>query len=201
MEVLQLPWSRPCPLANTPHLNFQLNYKSKSELLYDCRFTANTANHFVLASSPFRPTKRDFFQLNSYDNSPYVTPSLTRRWVCLLWICLASRQVYISHILYSMLLKMYSFCTTHMSSLSKSFTEQIMPILRILCYNGSLVTWTVLSFTTFKFKPLVFYWTTAPIAFKIIPRYGPRRKHNPAIVVEACLPRRYITTVAGRTTQ
>jgi hypothetical protein len=29
-----------------------------------------------------------------------------------------------------------------------------MPILRILCYNGSLVTWTVVSFTTAKFKPL-----------------------------------------------
>jgi hypothetical protein len=31
-----------------------------------------------------------------------------------------------------------------------------MPILRILCYNGSVVTWTVVSLTTAKFKPLVF---------------------------------------------
>jgi hypothetical protein len=31
-----------------------------------------------------------------------------------------------------------------------------MPILRILCYNGSLVTWTVVSLTTAKFKPLTF---------------------------------------------
>jgi hypothetical protein len=31
-----------------------------------------------------------------------------------------------------------------------------MPILRILCYNGSLVTWTVVSFTPAKFKPLIF---------------------------------------------
>jgi hypothetical protein len=38
-----------------------------------------------------------FFQLNSCGNSPYVTSSLTRRWVCLLWICLAFRQVYMSH--------------------------------------------------------------------------------------------------------
>jgi hypothetical protein len=30
------------------------------------------------------------------------------------------------------------------------------PILRILCYNGSLVTWTVVSSTTAKFKPLIF---------------------------------------------
>jgi hypothetical protein len=42
---------------------------------------------------------------------------------------------------YSMLLKMSSFCTTHKSSVSTGFTEQIMPILRIVCYNGSLVTW------------------------------------------------------------
>jgi hypothetical protein len=35
------------------------------------------------------------------------------------------------------------------------FTEKIMPILRILCYNGSLVTWTVVSLTASKFKPLI----------------------------------------------
>jgi hypothetical protein len=49
---------------------------------------------------------------------------------------------------------MSSFCTTHKSSVSTGFTEQILPILRILCYNGSLVTWTVVSFITAKFKPL-----------------------------------------------
>jgi hypothetical protein len=31
-----------------------------------------------------------------------------------------------------------------------------MPILRILFYNGSLVTWTVVSLTTAEFKPLIF---------------------------------------------
>jgi hypothetical protein len=38
-----------------------------------------------------------------------------------------------------MLLKISSLCTTHKSSVSTGFTEQIMPILRILCYNGSLM--------------------------------------------------------------
>jgi hypothetical protein len=42
------------------------------------------------------------------------------------------------------------------SSVSTGFAKQIMPIWRILCYNGSLVTWTVVSLTTAKFKPLVF---------------------------------------------
>jgi hypothetical protein len=49
-----------------------------------------------------------------------------------------------------------SFCTTHKSSVSTGFAEQIMPILRILCYNGSLVTWTVVSLITAKFKLLIF---------------------------------------------
>jgi hypothetical protein len=50
---------------------------------------------------------------------------------------------------------MSSFHATHNSSVSTGFTEQIMPILRILCYNGSLVTWTVVSLTTAKLKPLI----------------------------------------------
>jgi hypothetical protein len=31
-----------------------------------------------------------------------------------------------------------------------------MPILSIFCYNGSLVTWTVVSLATAKFNPLIF---------------------------------------------
>jgi hypothetical protein len=50
---------------------------------------------------------------------------------------------------YSMLLKI-------LSSVSTGFAEQIMTILYILCYNGSLVTWTVVSLTTTKFKHLIF---------------------------------------------
>jgi hypothetical protein len=43
---------------------------------------------------------------------------------------------------------MSSFYTTHNSSVSTGFTEKIMSILRILCYNKSLATWTVVSLTT-----------------------------------------------------
>jgi hypothetical protein len=94
--------------------------------------------------------QRFFPQLNPCGISPYVTSSLTRRWVCLLWICLAFRQMYLS------LLKNICFCTTHKPSVSTDFAEQIMPILHILCCNGCLVTWTVVSLTTSKFKPLIF---------------------------------------------
>jgi hypothetical protein len=54
---------------------------SKPKLLYDWRFTAN---QFVLASNPLRLTNRYFFF------------SLTKRWDCLLWMCLAFRQAYVS---------------------------------------------------------------------------------------------------------
>jgi hypothetical protein len=50
-----------------------------------------TANQLVLASSPFRLTTRHLFflfQLNLCGHSPYVTSSLTRKWVFLLWIAI-----------------------------------------------------------------------------------------------------------------
>jgi hypothetical protein len=85
--------------------------------------------------------------------SPYATSSLTRRWVCLLWTCLTFHHVYVSHIQH--VIENVSFCTIHKSSVNIDFTEQIMSILRILCYNGSLVIWTVVSLTTANFNPRV----------------------------------------------
>jgi hypothetical protein len=38
-----------------------------------------------------------------------------------------------------------------------------MSILRILCYNGSLATWTVVALTTANFKPLIFYIWLRPV--------------------------------------
>jgi hypothetical protein len=43
-----------------------------------------------------------------------------------------------------------------MSSVSTGFAKQIIRILRILRYNGSLVTSPVVSLTTVKFKPSIF---------------------------------------------
>jgi hypothetical protein len=57
-----------------------MTVSSESELLNDLRFTAN---QFVFATHPLRPTTRIFvFQLNTCSYSPYETSSLTRRWVC-----------------------------------------------------------------------------------------------------------------------
>jgi hypothetical protein len=58
----------------------------ESELFYDWWFTTN---HFVLATSPFRPTTRIcIFQLKTSGYSPYVTSSLWRGWVCCLQLSL-----------------------------------------------------------------------------------------------------------------
>jgi hypothetical protein len=72
----------------------------------------------------------------------------------LLWTRLTFRQVYISHIHH--VPENSSCCTTHTSSVSTGFRHQFMPLLRILCYNGILITWTVVSLTNAKFKPLIF---------------------------------------------
>jgi hypothetical protein len=44
-----------------------------------------------------------------------------------------------------------------MSFVGIGFTEQIVPLLRILYYNGSIVTWTVAGLTTAKSMPLIFH--------------------------------------------
>jgi hypothetical protein len=60
--------------------------ESESDLLYGWR---PTANHFILATSHLRPTTTIFiFQLNTCDYSPYVTPALTRGYVCRLQLLL-----------------------------------------------------------------------------------------------------------------
>jgi hypothetical protein len=50
----------------------------------------------------------------------------------------------------------FLFHKIYKSFISPVFARQIMPVLFILCYNGSLVTWTVVSLTASKCKPLTF---------------------------------------------
>jgi hypothetical protein len=125
--------------GNSHHLRKSRNWTVKVKVKVKVTLRLAVYRQSVrLGVKPLETHDQTFFLLSSCGNSPYVTSSLTRRWVCLLWICLAFRQVYISHI-YSMLLNISSFYTTHKSSVSTGFTERIMTILRILCYNGSLV--------------------------------------------------------------
>jgi hypothetical protein len=48
---------------------------------------------------------------------------------------------------YSTLLKILPCALYYKSSVSPGFAEQIMPVLRVLRYNGTLVTLTVVSLT------------------------------------------------------
>jgi hypothetical protein len=124
----------------------------------------------VLAPSPLRITTRDVFTTGPCGNSPYVEDGLVSyeyTWPfvkCTYSTC-------------SMLLKILAVALyTSQSSISSCFAKQIIPILRILCYNGSLATWTVVSLTTAKFKPLIFCRYSEILILAIQPRQGPHRK-------------------------
>jgi hypothetical protein len=60
-------------------------------------------------------------------------------------------QVYITHIEH--VTENSYFLTVRKSSFCPNFAKQIMPILRIVCYNGYSITLTILSLTATKFKP------------------------------------------------
>jgi hypothetical protein len=53
---------------------------------------------FRLGPKTLEAHDQRFFQLNTCCSNTYVTFSLTRKWACLLWKCLAFVQVYISHL-------------------------------------------------------------------------------------------------------
>jgi hypothetical protein len=114
--------------------------KSESKLLYDWRFTAN---QFVLAPNLLRLTTRVFFNwILAIIN--YVTSSLTRRWIFMITMLGLLSSVSIAQIEC-----FWKFFVLHY------VIVQVLCQYR-LCYNGSLVTWTVVRLTTPKFKPLIF---------------------------------------------
>jgi hypothetical protein len=79
---------------------------SQSELLYNLQFTAN---QFALVPTLLGFMARVLFVGNPYGHSPYIISSLARRWVCLLWIGLASAKCLFRT--YSIILKFFSFTT------------------------------------------------------------------------------------------
>jgi hypothetical protein len=110
------------------------NHMSKSKLLYDWRFTAN---QFVLATNPLRPTTSIYFQLNPSSHSPYVTSYPDEKLDLSLMSML--RLVKCTYRTYNMSLRILAF-SLHTSPVSTGFTEHIIPLLSILCYNGSSST-------------------------------------------------------------
>jgi hypothetical protein len=77
-----------------------------------------------------------FFKLNTCGHTPYVTSSLTRGWVCVLWVGFAF--VKCTYRTFSILLKILP-CALYTSPLvTPGFAKQFMSILHILCFNGNL---------------------------------------------------------------
>jgi hypothetical protein len=68
------------------------SFQSESVLLYDWQFTAN---QFVLAPSPLRPTARIFFRNWTPAVIVLITSYLTREWVCHLQLLLALASAFI----------------------------------------------------------------------------------------------------------
>jgi hypothetical protein len=60
-----------------------------------------------------------------------------------------------------------SFSTICKSSVSPDSAKHIVPILCIWCYNDCLVTWTVVSLTTAKFKPLIFSMSGFALSYTV----------------------------------
>jgi hypothetical protein len=152
LTLNSFPW-RLCVLD--PRL-LRSDYSQKVKVKFKVKITLWLAVYrqsVCLGVRPLKTQEQKFFQLNSFDNSPYVTSSLTRRWVFSYEY--AWPFVKCTFHLYNVIEKS-SFCTVYKSSVSPDFAKQIMSILLILCYNGSLVTWTVVSLTTPQFKPLIF---------------------------------------------
>jgi hypothetical protein len=54
------------------------------------------------------------------------------------------------------MLKNSSLCIIYKSSVTTGIAKQMMRNILILCYNGSLVTWTVVTLTASKIKPHIF---------------------------------------------
>jgi hypothetical protein len=93
--------SMPSAILLMLHVRLHLGQASEVKVKVKVRVTLRLAVYrqsVRLCAKPHEThDQRVLFQLNSCGNSPYVTSFLTRRWGCLLWICLAFHQVFISH--------------------------------------------------------------------------------------------------------
>jgi hypothetical protein len=84
----------PIPLLSCQALS---EWRLLSNWLSRSYFTTGAIRPVRLKPSPLRLMTRVYFQLNRRGHSPG-TSSRMRRWVCIVSICLAFRQVYVSHI-------------------------------------------------------------------------------------------------------
>jgi hypothetical protein len=112
---------------------------------------------------PLETHDQRFFQLNPCDNSPYVISSLTRRWFCVLRICLTFRQVYISHIKHvieKFFLLHYTpvLCQYRLCRADHAYLTYLMLQRQLSHLNGQSQSY----FTTGCLPPISSFWRQAP---------------------------------------
>jgi hypothetical protein len=117
-----------------------------------------------------------FWKLNPCDHNLYITLPLSRGWV-LLWISLVFVQC--TYRIYNKLLKILPFAL-FTSPPSIEVLEKRPCLLLILCCNGSLVSWTVVSLIAAKFKPFIFYISGVVLFYAA-------NKFIPVILYDFCL--------------
>jgi hypothetical protein len=104
-----------------------------------------------LGAKPLEFTTRHlFWRLNRSGYNPYVTFSLTGRWICLLWTCLAF--VKCTYRTYNMLSK-FRPCALYTCSLSVQ-AFQSRSCLSYLSW-ATMAAWAVVGLTAAIFKPLI----------------------------------------------
>jgi hypothetical protein len=122
-----------------------------SDLFYDRRFTAN---QFILAPGPLSPMATNlFFQLNPCGVSPYVNPL----WWEDAFVSYECAWLFVKCTFHTYNMLKIPTLTLYTSPLSaQALQSRSCLTLRILCYNGPLIIWTVVSLTTTKFKLFIF---------------------------------------------
>jgi hypothetical protein len=96
-----------------------------------------TANDFVLAPRPLRIMTIYYFFATQHFRSEFICNSSDERMSFSLMNKLRVCQVYVSRVWH--IIENSSFRAIYNSFVSPDFAKQIMPILLVSCYNGSLV--------------------------------------------------------------
>jgi hypothetical protein len=147
VDVFLLPGSRPRRLAAISHQPATLLVKVKVSLRL-----AVYLQSVCLEAKPLETYDQIFFTTEHLRSIVLIEHPLWREDGFVSYEC-AWPIVKCSYRTYSMILKIFPFAL-YTSPLSTGFAEQIMPILRISCYNGNLIA---------KFKRLIFFWSCSQI--------------------------------------
>jgi hypothetical protein len=162
-----------------------------------CCRVRSTTKQFVLAPRTLRHTTSNFFQLNPCGRSLYITSSLTRGWVCCIQLLLGLASAVI---LRSESRENHDQILLSQIQDSSNLDDKVS----VFLFQGNrmvqLNTQSLSSLFVVSHDAQRYGGGFRPGLHIVAPRHASRRKHGASIVVEVCFPRRFITSVAARTT-